>query len=165
MLPSHGYPDLKKYPHLKGNVGKAWYDQREVFDKFPGAILATTNCVMPIRNKNYGDQMFTYLVAGVEGARKIKDRDFTPLIEKALSLPPANIKSNETLLTGFHHQNVLSLAPLIVDAVKTGKIRRFFVVVGCDAPTKGRDYYRELAMSIPSPHCPGPGRSFSMYGQ
>ena len=149
MLPAHGYPELHKFPHLKGNVGKAWYDQREIFEKFPGAILATTNCVMPIRNKTYGDRMFTYLVAGVEGVPKLKSKDFKPLIDKALSLPKANIDSSETLLTGFHHQNVLPLAPLIVDAVKAGKIRRFFVVAGCDAPTKGRDYFRELATSIP----------------
>jgi len=149
MLPAHGYPELNKYKHLKGNVGKAWYDQREVFENFPGAILATTNCVMPIKNKTYGERMFTYLVAGVEGARKIKDRDFSPVIEKALSLPEASIDSKETLITGFHYQSVLPMAPLIIDAVKAGKIRRFFVVAGCDAPTKGRDYFRELALSIP----------------
>ncbi len=149
MLPAHGYPELKKHKHLKGNVGKAWYDQREVFENFPGAILATTNCVMPIKNKTYGDRMFTYLVAGVEGAHKIEDRDFSPVIEKALSLPTANIDSNETLITGYHHQSVLPMAPLIIDAVKARKIRRFFVVAGCDAPTKGRDYFREFATSIP----------------
>jgi len=149
MLPAHGYPELKKYPHLKGNVGKAWYDQREVFEKFPGAILVTTNCVMPIRKGTYGDRMFTYLVAGVEGAKRIEGTDFSPLIEKALSLPQDNIQSDKTVTTGYHHQNVLPMAPLIVDAVKGGKIRRFFVIAGCDAPTKGRDYFRELAISIP----------------
>ena len=149
MLPAHGYPELKKHEHLKGNVGKAWYDQRDVFEKFPGVILATTNCVMPIKNKTYGDRMFTYLVAGLEGAQKIKDKDFSPVIEKALSLSPANVESDETLITGYHHQNVLPMAPLIVDAVKAGKIKRFFVVAGCDAPTKGRDYFREFATSIP----------------
>ena len=149
MLPAHGYPELNKYKHLKGNVGKAWYDQREVFENFPGAILATTNCVMPIKNKTYGDRMFTYLVAGVEGAHKIEDRDFSPVIEKALSLPAGNTNSDETLITGYHHQSVLPMAPLIIDAVKAGKIRRFFVVAGCDAPTKGRDYFREFATSIP----------------
>lgn len=149
MLPAHGYPELKKYAHLKGNVGKAWYDQRQVFESFPGAILATTNCVMPIRNGKYGERMFTYLVAGLEGAQKIVGTDFTPVIEKALSLPPADIQSDKTLMTGFHHQNVLPLAPLIIDAVKAGKIKRFFVVAGCDAPTKGRDYFRELAQAIP----------------
>ncbi len=149
MLPAHGYPELKKFKHLKGNVGKAWYDQREVFENFPGAILATTNCVMPIKNRGYGDRMFTYLVAGVEGAQKLKNSDFSPLIEKALALPEANQDSDETLITGFHHQSVMPIAPLIIDAVKAGKIRRFFVVAGCDAPTKGRDYFREFATSIP----------------
>ncbi len=149
MLPAHGYPELHKFSHLKGNVGKAWYDQREIFESFPGAILATTNCVMPIKKGTYGDRMFTYLVAGVEGTQKIKEKDFSPLIEKALSLPEGNMDSDQTLTTGFHHQNVLPMAPLIVDAVKAGKIRRFFVIAGCDAPTKGRDYFRELATSIP----------------
>lgn len=149
MLPAHGYPELKKHPHLKGHVGKAWYDQRELFESFPGAILVTTNCVMPIRKGTYGDRMFTFLVAGVEGAQKIEARNFSPVIEKALALPEANIQSDKTLVTGFHHQNVLPLAPLIVEAVKSRKIKRFFVVAGCDAPTKGRDYFRELAQAIP----------------
>jgi hydroxylamine reductase len=150
MLPAHGYPELKKYPHLKGNVGKAWYDQRQVFEAFPGAILVTTNCVMPIRgNVTYGDRMWTYLASGVEGVPKIQGTDFSPIIEKALSLPVVNIDSDKVLTTGFHHENVLPLAPVIIDAVKTGKIKRFFVIAGCDAPTKGRDYFRELATSLP----------------
>ncbi len=148
MLPAHGYPELKKYPHLKGNIGKAWYDQRKLFEEFPGAILATTNCVMPIRG-TYADRMFSYDVAGLEGVTKIENDDFTPLIEKALSLPEANIESDKTMLTGFHHTTVLGLAPQIIDAVKSGKIRRFFVIAGCDAPGKGGEYYRELALSVP----------------
>lgn len=148
MLPAHGYPELKKYSHLKGNVGKAWYDQRKLFEEFPGAILGTTNCLMPVRG-TYTDRFFTYGTAGVEGAQKIVNEDFSPIIEKALSLPAVNIESDKTLTTGFHHQTVLSIAPEIIDAVKTGKIRRFFVIAGCDAPTKGRDYYRELALSLP----------------
>jgi hydroxylamine reductase len=148
MLPAHGYPELKKYSHLKGNIGKAWYDQRKLFEEFPGAILGTTNCLMPIKG-NYADRFFTYGTAGLEGAKKIQKDDFTPLIEKALSLPVANIQSDETLITGFHHNTVLGIAPEIIDAVKSGKIRRFFVIAGCDAPTKGRDYYRELALSLP----------------
>lgn len=149
MLPAHGYPQLKKYSHLKGNVGKAWYDQRRVFEAFPGAVLVTTNCVMPITNGTYGDRIFTYDVAGLQNVQKIENNNFTPIIEKALSLPVANIDSDKKLITGFHHETVLSLAPQIVDAVKSGKIKRFFVIAGCDAPTKGRDYYRELALSLP----------------
>jgi len=149
MLPAHGYPELKKYSHLKGNVGKAWYDQRKLFEEFPGAILGTTNCLMPIKG-TYSDRFFSYGTAGLEGVQKIIDDDFSPIIEKALSLPEVDIESDKTLITGFHHQTVLSIAPEIIDAVKTGKIRRFFVIAGCDAPTKGRDYYRELALSLPA---------------
>lgn len=148
MLPAHGYPQLRKYAHLKGNIGKAWYDQRRLFEKFPGAILATTNCVMPIKG-TYADRFFSYDLAGLEGVRKIENDDFTPLIEKALELPEANMKSEEKLFTGFHHETVLSIAPEIVEAVKAGKIHRFFVIAGCDAPGKGGEYYRELATSLP----------------
>ncbi|NRD80531.1 hydroxylamine reductase [Bacillus sp. BRMEA1] len=148
MLPAHGYPALKKYDHLKGNIGKAWYDQRRLFEKFPGAILATTNCVMPIKG-TYADRMFSYEVAGLENVQKIVNDDFSPLIERALELPEASIDSEDTLLTGFHHQTVLGLAPEVIDAVKAGKIKRFFVIAGCDAPGHGGDYYRELATSLP----------------
>jgi len=148
MLPAHGYPALKKYAHLKGNIGKAWYDQRRLFENFPGAILATTNCVMPIKG-SYADRMFTYEVAGLENVKKITNDDFTPLIYRALELPVADIDSEETLLTGFHHETVLGLAPEVIEAVKSGKIKRFFVIAGCDAPGKGGEYYRELAISLP----------------
>lgn len=148
MLPAHGYPELKKYPHLKGNIGKSWFDQRRLFEEFPGAILATTNCVMPIKG-TYADRFFSYEVAGLEGVTKILNDDFTPLIERALELPEANIESDQTLLTGFHHETVLGIAPEIIDAVKAGKIKRFFVIAGCDAPGKGGEYYRELATSLP----------------
>jgi hydroxylamine reductase len=90
-----------------------------------------------------------YDIAGLKDAVKIENDDFTPIIDKALSLPKANIESDKTLTTGFHHETVLSIAPEIIDAVKAGKIKRFFVIAGCDAPTKGRDYYRELALSLP----------------
>ncbi|WP_047150699.1 hydroxylamine reductase [Aneurinibacillus tyrosinisolvens] len=149
MLPAHGYPQLKKYAHLKGNIGKAWFDQRRLFEEFPGAILATTNCVMPIKG-TYADRFFSYEVAGLEGVTKIAGEDFNPLIERALELPEANIESEQTLTTGFHHQTVLGLAPEIIDAVKAGKIKRFFVIAGCDAPGKGGEYYRELATSLPN---------------
>lgn len=148
MLPAHGYPQLRKYAHLKGNIGKAWFDQRRLFEKFPGAILATTNCVMPIKG-TYADRFFSYDLAGLEGVRKIENDDFAPLIERALELPEANMESEEKLSTGFHHETVLSIAPEIVEAVKAGKIHRFFVIAGCDAPGKGGEYYRELATSLP----------------
>jgi len=148
MLPAHGYPGLKKYAHLKGNIGKSWFDQRKVFEEFSGAILATTNCVMPIRG-SYADRMFSYDVTGLAGVQKIENSDFSPLINKALELPEANISSDKVLTTGFHHETVLGLAPEIIEAVKAGKIKRFFVIAGCDAPGKGNDYYRELATSLP----------------
>lgn len=148
MLPAHGYPELKKYSHLKGNVGKSWFDQRTVFEQFPGAILGTTNCVMPIRG-SYADRFFSYDITGLEGVEKIQNDDFAPLIAKALSLPEGNVASDQTFTTGFHHETVLGIAPQIIEAVKSGKIRRFFVVAGCDAPGKGGEYYRELVQSIP----------------
>lgn len=148
MLPAHGYPQLKKYKHLKGNIGKAWYDQRRLFEKFTGAILATTNCVMPIKG-SYSDRFFSYDIAGLEGVQKIENDVFTPLIQKALELPEVHMDSDEQLVTGFHHNTVLSLAPEIINAVKEGKIKRFFVIAGCDAPGKGGEYYRELATSLP----------------
>lgn len=148
MLPAHGYPQLKKYKHLKGNIGKAWFDQRKLFESFPGAILGTTNCLMPIKG-SYADRMWTYGNAGLEGVPKIEGNDFSPLIKRALELPSANIKSDKTTTTGFHHETVLSIAPEIIEAVKAGKIKRFFTIAGCDAPTQGRDYYRELAASLP----------------
>jgi len=148
MLPAHGYPELKKFSHLKGNVGEAWHDQRRLFDDFPGAILMTTNCVMPVRG-TYRKKLFTYDVTGVEECPYIEDNDFTPLIEKALELPDGDLKSEKTLTTGFHHTTVLKLAPQIIDAVKSGKIKRFFVIAGCDAPGSGGDYFRELAELVP----------------
>ncbi|MFE5320482.1 hydroxylamine reductase [Paenibacillus sp. NPDC056579] len=149
MLPAHGYPKLKQYSHLKGNIGKAWYDQRRLFEQFPGAILATTNCVMPIKG-TYADRFFSYEVAGLENVTKIVGEDFSPLIERALELPEANIDSEQVLTTGYHHETVIGLAPEIIQAVKAGQIKRFFVIAGCDAPGKGGDYYRELATSLPN---------------
>lgn len=148
MLPAHGYPELRKYAHLKGNIGKSWFDQRQLFEEFPGAILGTTNCVMPIRG-SYADRFWSYDLAGLEGVQKIENDDFSPLIDKALALPAVNIESDATLQTGFHHSTVLSIAPEIIAAVKEGKIRHFFTIAGCDRPGKGGNYYRELATLLP----------------
>ena len=123
--------------------------ERKVFEEFPGAILGTTNCVMPIRG-TYGDRFWSCDIAGLEGVQKVENNDFAPLIAKALSLPAANVDSNKTLTTGFHHQTVLAIAPEIIQAVKAGQIRRFFTIAGCDAPGKGGEYFRELATSLPS---------------
>ncbi|SHM56411.1 hydroxylamine reductase [Caldanaerovirga acetigignens] len=148
MLPAHGYPELRKYKHLKGNLGKSWTDQRKLFEEFPGAIVGTTNCIMPIKG-TYSDRFFSYGAAGLEGVQKIENDDFTPVIEKALSLPPANVDSDKMVVTGFHHETVLKIAPEIIDAVKAGKIKRFFVIAGCDTPGSGNEYFRKLALALP----------------
>jgi hydroxylamine reductase len=148
MLPAHGYPELAAHDHLAGNVGGAWFDQRGLFEEFPGAIVGTSNCVMPIHD-DYEDRFFTTGVTGLEGATRIVDHDFTPVVERARELPAADWESDETLSTGFHHETILELAPQIVEAVENGDIRHFFVIAGCDGPTPGRDYYRELAQSVP----------------
>ncbi|EAX47985.1 hybrid cluster protein [Thermosinus carboxydivorans Nor1] len=151
MLPAHAYPELKKYPHLVGNYGTAWQNQRKEFEEFPGAIVVTTNCVMPLTDKNtYGDRIFTRTITGLEGATHLPTRDFSAVIAKAKSLRPAEEKEGEyTLTTGFHHNAVLGLADKIVEAVKAGKIRRFFLVGGCDGAKPGRNYYTELVQKIP----------------
>ena len=151
MLPAHGYPELKKYPHLKGNLGKAWFDQTELFNKFNGAILMTTNCIVPLRKSaKYSDRLFGYDIASTKGIAHINGDDFTPLINKALELDDVSgFDSDEVISTGHHYKAVLPMAGEILEAIKSGKIRRFFVIAGCDAPGKGREYYRELALSVP----------------
>jgi hydroxylamine reductase len=123
MLPAHAYPELKKFKHLVGNYGGAWQDQKKEFTTFPGAILATTNCVLIPKEGTYLDRLFTVGITGLTGATHIDNRDFKPLIQKALSLPKLNEKTGKNLTTGFHHTTILSLADKIIDAVKAGKIR------------------------------------------
>ncbi|WP_411963356.1 hydroxylamine reductase [Haloferax sp. YSMS24] len=147
MLPAHGYPELDAYDHLKGNIGGAWHDQRVLLEEFPGVFLGTSNCVQPTRD-SYHDRVFTTSVAGLDDVPTVED-DFTPVIEKAKQTEPADWQSDQTLSTGFHHETVLDMAPEIIDAVEDGDLRRFFVIAGCDAPTPGRDYFRELAASVP----------------
>ncbi len=151
MLPAHGYPELRKYTHLKGNIGKAWFDQSELFEKWPGAIVVNTNCIVPPKKKcGYLDRLFGYKIVGIEGITKIEGKDFEPLIQKALSLPCVeSFDSEETLQTGHHYKTILTLAPEILKAIEEKKIRKFFVVAGCDAPGKPGEYYRELAEEIP----------------
>ena len=123
MLPAHGYPELKKFKHLVGNYGNAWQEQKKEFKEFPGALLATTNCVLIPPANTYLDRLFTVGITGVEGAFHITNRDFKPLIEKAKSLPSLPESSGKTILTGFHHTVILGLADKIVDLVKKGKIK------------------------------------------
>lgn len=152
MLPAHGYPELRKYSHLKGNIGKAWFDQTELFEKWPGAILVNTNCIVPPKKDcGYLDRLFTHNIVGIEGAKNINGEDFSELIEKALSLPNVdNFNSDAKLTTGHHYKTILTLAPQILDAVKAGKITQFFVIAGCDAPGNAGEYYREMAASLPN---------------
>lgn len=151
MLPAHGYPELKKYPNLKGNIGKAWYDQTKLFNEFKGAILMTTNCIVPLKkNCEYSDRIFGYDIAGTDGVAHISGNDFLPLIKKALELPEiTNFNSDEVLTTGGHYKVILPMTDEIINAIKSGKIRKFFVIAGCDAPGNGRDYYRNLAINLP----------------
>lgn len=148
MLPAHGYPELKKFPHLVGNYGGAWQNQRKEFDDFSGAILGTTNCVL-IPKESYKDRMFTCGVARLPGVTHVKGRDFSEVIKKALSLPPLPDNPGPVTMTGFHHQAVLGLADKIIGAVKANKIRHFFLVGGCDGLKAGRGYYTEFVMKLP----------------
>ncbi|HUV63565.1 MAG TPA: hydroxylamine reductase [Sedimentisphaerales bacterium] len=148
MLPAHGYPELRKFKHLVGNYGTAWQNQRTEFDKFAGAILVTTNCVM-IPKDSYKDRLFTCGIAGVSGVKHIQNRDFSKVIEKALSQPPLPENLQGTLSTGFHYSAVLGLADKIIEAVKSGKIRHFFFIGGCDGAKPGRNYFTELAEKVP----------------
>ncbi len=148
MLPAHGYPELRKFKHLAGNYGGAWQDQKKEFGEFSGAILATTNCVL-IPPDSYKERLFTVGITGVAGVKHIKGRDFAPLIEMAKKLPPLKEQTGKKIATGFHHTAVLGLADKIVAAVKAGKIRRFFLIGGCDGAKPGRNYYTQFAEMVP----------------
>ena len=150
MLPANAYPGLKKYPHLVGNYGGAWYKQQSEFEQFPGAILMTTNCIQKPR-ETYRHRIFTCGPVGFEGVRHIPDRDFTPVIEAALAEPgfPAD-EPEKTITIGYARNAVLSVADKIIEAVKSGAIRHFFLIGGCDGAKPGRNYYTELAQAVPS---------------
>jgi len=149
MLPAHGYPELKKFKHLVGNFGGGWQEQKKEFKEFSGALLATTNCVLIPPKNSYLDRLFTMGITGVEGATHIADGDYTPVIEKAKSLSPLPENPEKKILTGFHHTAILGLADKIVSLVKSGKIRHFFLIGGCDGATPGRNYYTEFAEKVP----------------
>ena len=149
MLPAHAYPELKKFKHLKGNYGGAWQEQKKEFDAFSGAILVTTNCVMVPPQDTYLDRLFTTGIAGVPGATHVDRKDFSLVIEKALSLPALSETPGSKVMTGFHHTAILGLADKIIGAVKAGKIKHFFLVGGCDGARPGRNYYTEFAERVP----------------
>ena len=149
MLPAHGYPGLKKWPHLAGNYGGAWQDQAEEFDDFPGAILMTTNCIQKPR-EGYKGRLFTSGLVAWPGVRHIADQDFTPVIEAALAAPGFSEDGAEkTILVGFGRNAVLGVADKVIEAVKSGAIRHFFLVGGCDGAKVGRNYYTHFAESVP----------------
>lgn len=156
MLPAHAYPLLKKHPQLKGNFGTAWQNQQKEFDALPAPILFTTNCLMPPR-PSYADRVFTTEVVSYPKVQHIgSDKDFTPLIQKALELggyaedrPMTGINGGNTVTTGFGHGAVLSVANTVIDAVKAGAIKHFFLVGGCDGARPGRNYYTEFVKKTP----------------
>ncbi|MBU7587322.1 MAG: hydroxylamine reductase [Nostoc sp. TH1S01] len=151
LLPAHGYPKLKQtYPHLYGHYGTAWQNQTHEFDHFPGAIAMTTNCLMP-PHESYKDKVFTLGPVGYPGLLNISIRDVAPIIQKALELPGFADESDKgTVTTGFARNAVLSVADTVIEGVKQGQIRHFFLVGGCDGAKPGRNYYSELVEKMPS---------------
>lgn len=153
MLPAHGYPGLKKYRHLVGNYGGAWQDQAKEFDAFPGSILMTTNCIQKPRD-TYKDRIFTTGLVGWPGVKHIEavngKKDFSAVIEKALEVGGFEEDSDgKNILVGFGHNAVLGVADKVIEAVKAGKIRHFFLIGGCDGAKPGRNYYTEFAQKVP----------------
>ena len=154
MLPAHYYPSLKKYKHLVGNYGNAWWKQREEFESFNGPILMTTNCIVPPKNESYKSRMYTTGAAGFEGCVHIEAdengvKDFSAIIEQAKKCKaPTEIEQGE-IIGGFAHAQVLALADQVVEAVKTGAIKKFFVMAGCDGRAKSRNYYTDFAKALP----------------
>ena len=156
MLPCHAYPELKKHPQLKGNFGTAWQNQQKEFDNLPAPILYTTNCLMPVKS-SYADRVFTTEMVSYPEMVHIGDnKDFTPVIEKALELGGytenqirTGINGGSSVMTGFGHNTILSVADKVVDAVKNGDISHFFLVGGCDGARVGRNYYTEFVKQTP----------------
>ena len=149
MLPCHGYPELKKYDHFYGHYGTAWQNQAKEFDAFPGAILMTTNCIQKPRD-SYNDKIFTTGLVGWPGVAHIADKNFAPVIEKALELPGfAEDTEGKSVMVGFARNAVLGVAGAVVEAVKNKAIRHFFLVAGCDGAKPGRNYYTEFVEKVP----------------
>ncbi len=150
MLPCHGYPELKKYPHFYGHYGTAWQNQAREFAAFPGAILMTTNCIQKPQD-SYKGNIFTTGLVGWPGVTHVAGKDFTAVIEKALALPgfPADVPG-KSVMVGFGHNAVLGVAPAVIEAVKNKQIRHFFLVGGCDGAKPGRSYYTEFVEKVPA---------------
>jgi hydroxylamine reductase len=150
MLPCCAYPGLKKYKHLVGNYGGAWQDQRAEFDAFPGAIVMTTNCIQKPKD-SYKDRIFTLGLVGWPDVKHIEDRDFTPVIEAALVAPGfAADEPAKYITVGFARNAVMGAATKVIDLVKQGKIRHFYLIGGCDGAKPGRNYYSEFAEQVPN---------------
>lgn len=149
MLPCHGYPELKKYPHFWGHYGTAWQNQAREFDEFPGAIIMTTNCIQKPR-ETYRDNIFTTGLVGWPGVRHIADKNFAPAIDKALEMEGFKEDGQgKSVMVGFAHNAVMGVAGQIIEAVKNKNIRHFFLVGGCDGAKPGRSYYTEFVEKIP----------------
>ena len=148
MLPAHGYPGLKKYPHLVGHFGTAWQNQQKEFDNVPAAFLFTTNCIQKPRS-SYADRVFTTGLVAYPGLTHVGNRDFSAVIAKAKALGGLPVKEGIVLTTGFAHNAVLSVADKVIDAVKSGAIKHFFLVGGCDGAKPGRNYYTDFVEKAP----------------
>jgi hydroxylamine reductase len=149
MLPCHGYPGLKKYAHFYGHYGTAWQNQHKEFTEFPGSILMTTNCIQKPQD-NYKDNIFTAGTVGWPGVSHITGKDFSPVINRALALPGFAADSNgKSVMVGFARETIMSVAGKVIDAVKAGQIRHFFLVAGCDGAKPGRNYYTEFVEKLP----------------
>ncbi len=156
MLPANYYPAFKRYEHLKGNYGSSWWHQNKEFESFNGPILMTTNCIIPIKKENsYADRIFTTGVVGYPGVKHLPERseggakDFSGIIALAKGCAPPTEIETGTIVGGFAHNQVLALADKVVDAVKSGAIKRFIVMAGCDGRQKGRGYFTEVAEQLP----------------
>ena len=157
LLPAHGYPELRRYAHLKGNFGTAWQNQQREFEHLPAPVLFTTNCLMPVGD-SYRDRVFTTAVVAYPGMVHIgEDKDFSPVIRKALELggyaedrAMTGINGGSTVMTGFAHGTVLGVADTVIEAVKAGALRHFFLVGGCDGAKPGRNYYTDFVKQTPA---------------
>ncbi len=155
MLPAHSYPLLKKYDHLKGNYGGAWHEQKKDFETFNGPVLLTSNCLVPPKD-SYKERLYTTGLVRFDGVTHIEDRqegaakDFSKIIEQAKACPPPEEIETGEITCGFAHQQVLSLAEKVIDAVKSGAIKKFVVMAGCDGRMKSREYYTQFAEELPS---------------
>ena len=150
MLPAHGYPELKKYPHLAGNYGSGWQNQQVEFAKFPGPVVMTSNCIIDPNVGNYGDRIWTRSIVGWPGVQHLEGEDFAPVIAQALQLPGFRYSEIEQEITvGFGRQTLLGAADTVIDLVAAKKLRHIFLIGGCDGSRSDRSYFTDLAVSVP----------------